>query len=293
MRLAGENHICACESQRGGGIAVMFHPWKTHDQERHRVIPSSQLRRSLEQLRNALVICQQAEIDDELVFWRNAQRGALRGARFWSEAGRGEEIEVDAIGQGENAMFAVETAREQLRAVDGAGDNGIGQLDDALFQPPPPIVAGCIGLDEAVIHHLGGQTALEIEDQRHAQQPRQHAADERALVQVSMDQVGTPAQGFPQRPRREQHIESDFVPRGADFVIGAPGRGRRAHDIEAGPIAPHVVGGDAHLHSLSQERLRFFQNAHMAAVVQEKGRGRDHQNAFAFVAHGAKRRVSE
>ena len=88
-----------------------------------------------------------------------------------------------------------------------------------------------------VVNHLGRKSALKIEDERLVEDARGKRADERAFVQVGVDEVGFVAADDAQDAGGEEHVESDFVARGADFVVDAPRDGHGALDFDAGKVA--------------------------------------------------------
>ncbi len=135
-----------------------------------------------------------------------------------------------------------------------------------------------------MIQHLGRQAALIIEDQRRASDRAHHAPDQRALVQVRVNDVGLQPPRRAQRRPRQQRIKRHLVPRRADFVVGVPRRGPRADDIQFRQIAPFVVRHNRDAMPALLQHAHLFQDTHVTAVIPEERRGGDHQNV---VSHRA------
>ena len=105
-------------------------------------------------------------------------------------------------------------------------------------------------------------------------------ADEGTFMHMAVDNVKAATQHDFQPGPGQENVKGDFVQRGADLVIGTPGRGPGAHDLQVGQVPPQVVGDDRHLVAQSLKRPRLLQDAYVAAIVGEEGGGSDHQNTI-------------
>ena len=105
------------------------------------------------------------------------------------------------------------------------------------------------------------------------------AADQRALVQVGVHQMGAKAGGLEQAAGGEEHVEVGLAPGGADAHGVDAQDARRTADVHPWQVPAAGVGAEADLVPQALEGQGFFQDAHVAAVVGEEGGGGDRQDA--------------
>ena len=103
-------------------------------------------------------------------------------------------------------------------------------------------------------------------------------ADQRAFVQVGVDNVRLIAKCHLQHLEAEQRIKGELVARGADLVVRAPGNGRGAFDRQTVPAPAIVIGYDLDLMAQPPERIRFFGDPNVAAILRKKGSGGHHDD---------------
>ena len=96
---------------------------------------------------------------------------------------------------------------------------------DECLQSPPVGIEEAVPGEKVVIDHLAGQAALEVEDDGDVQRLAHGATDERALVQVGVDDMWALAAGLAQYGGSQQGIEGDFVARRSDLDSLPPGNG--------------------------------------------------------------------
>jgi len=75
-----------------------------------------------------------------------------------------------------------------------------------------------------------------------------------------------------------------WLPARPDFVVVPQGKRSCAADVQIGDGATVMIGYDDVMAELSQD-ARFFQDAHMAAIVREQAGRREHWDAIVALMH--------
>jgi len=161
-------------------------------------------------------------------------------------------------------------AHQKLSGVAGACQDDWRRMIDPIFQPTEAAVSQAPTPQKAVIDHLAGEAALKIKHHGNVEQLRDRAADERAFVHVRVDHIGPKAQRGDKRRPQQQRIERKLVARRTDLILGAPGRGACANNIQSVHIAAFVIGHDLDLLAGFAQDARFFQDADVPTIVREE-----------------------
>jgi len=171
----------------------------------------------LQQKFRALIGRQQAKIDEDRAIGGQAQLAAQHIQPFHRQlAPRAKGGRIDTVGQGVDALRRDREPLDQLvTCLSRAGQNSLRLAVDPSLQAAQWWQQGRACAEKAVIQHLFGQTALIVEDQRRAQSAAQQRAQQRAFVQVGVDQVRT-ATGEAQRgggqQRAQQPVQQQLAP---------------------------------------------------------------------------------
>ncbi len=178
-----------------------------------------------------------------------------------------EGLQIHAVVHREDPrLVEVKHALERIADV-GPHQHRVGLLDDPLLDEAGEPIGRAIGRDKAVVDHLAGQAALEVEHQRHAEGAGHRHGDPGALVQVGVDDVRAVAAGHLHRARHQQHIQVELVPRRPRRALAVPGDGRDAVGHDPANIVAEVVGDDLDIVAETQLRSRDLIDLHMAASV--------------------------
>ena len=238
----------------------------------------------LQQDIGALVVGQQPQVDDDLSILRDAQHGALsRQAFLLTRAGRIERVRVDAVRHRAHLVGGTaEFLDQKPPGVMGAGQDHRRPPVGFFLQKEQGAVEQALAVQELVVQHLGCQAALKVENHGDTQQPANHKSDQRALVHVGVDDVGSlPQRGEQHRPKEEK-VKGHLVQRGADLIVLAKRNGGGAPDRETRQVLAVAVGADHHPVAQPLQRPDLFQDAHRAPIVGKEGGRRDHQNRKLF-----------
>jgi hypothetical protein len=84
---------------------------------------------------------------------------------------------------------AGEVSDQELSSMLRTDNNGVWQLIDILLKPQHWSAQDAICRQKSVVHHLSGEAALEVEDQRYTPQSAQRVADQCTLMEMGMDDV--------------------------------------------------------------------------------------------------------
>jgi hypothetical protein len=162
---------------------------------------------------------------------------------------RVKSARVGAVGQRvEPLRRDAELGLQEVVGAQRTGEDRGGQpAGDPFFQTAGDGEETAVWIQKVVVYHLFGQAALKIEDERHAQQFGQQAANQRPFVHVAVNQMRAETQALNQSLRHQVNIEGQFVPRGTDFIIGVIGQRRGAADVQPWHIAPFIIGDDGYL----------------------------------------------
>ena len=96
-----------------------------------------------------------------------------------------------------------------------------------------------------MVNHFARERALKIKDERLAKNFGGKPSDQRAFVQMSVQDVGLETPRGAQDTRGEKEIESQFVPRRTHFVIHTPRNGHGAFNLKIRQSASARIGDDA------------------------------------------------
>ncbi len=181
-------------------------------------------------------------------------------------------VGVYGVGQVVQALRRDAAGAELLQGLPGGGKDGAWLPIQPGFQALQSRMPDALGAQKVVGDHLGGQRALVIEGQGDAQQARQGPADEDALMEIGVDEVGTEAQRRRQRRGRQNGVQEDLAPRGADRN-GAQTRQWRAFDVQSGRVLSHRVGDQANAMPHGLKAAQLPRDADVATVVVVEGGG--------------------
>ncbi|MFN8515237.1 MAG: hypothetical protein U0232_26300 [Thermomicrobiales bacterium] len=149
----------------------------------------------------------------------------------------------------------------------------------AILQQRGRAIEQAVAPQEAVIHHLGGEAALIVEDERAAQESGERTADQRAFVQMGVDEVGAEGERGADGARGERDIEVELVARGADDGALDAGEAEAAPDGQAVDRVAVVVGADDDPMAARLQAAGLFEDPNVTPIVGEEGRWCDHQDA--------------
>lgn len=129
-----------------------------------------------------------------------------------------------------------------------------------------------------MIGHFPREAALIIEKQGGVMGGARHLADQRALMEVRVDNVRLQAAHLSQDDREERGVEIEFVPRRADNDPLAPRNINTALNRDAGDIMTVVIGANRHPMPEALEYADLLKGTDMRAVIGKKRCRCDHKH---------------
>ena len=255
----------------------------SHDQEVRSRLGVHHLPRGADEVARPLVLREQAEVADDQAIRRKAQPSPQRG-ELWSVFGhsRPKPGHVDAVGNAGNPFRCPRLAGgELLTGIRRTRHNAVGRgLDDALDHAKK-LQPGTVRRQESMVHHLAGQAALIVEDQRHPPRARQRPANRGAFMQVPVHHVD----GLPKTARQhhsgEQRVQQQLAPVRADARACLTAGRRQAHHAQPLRRGAARIGKNCDGVTLRLKRLGLLQDSHVTPVVREEPRRGDHGNVQA------------
>ena len=174
---------------------------------------------------------------------------------------------------------ALEPLPQEALSVQRACDHDVAVAVQPALDQVEGAVQRSLAREEAVVDHFIGHAALKVEHHWHAKQIRQQSTDQRALVDVAVDEIWPESHCRRRRPQEQHHVQDRLAARRTDLGPADERQSECADGGDASDVPPAGVGGDEHLAAGGPEGPALLQDSHVAAAVREVVRRRDHQDA--------------
>jgi len=124
-----------------------------------------------------------------------------------------------------------------------------------------------------VVEHFGGHASLVVEYEGETAQLADGPAEERAFVDVGVNDVGLEVDDGALHGGGEGEVEIKLVTGGADHDASLPGDIDGAADLDTGHIGANVVSAEEDSVAAALEMPYLLQYTDVRAVVREEGSG--------------------
>ena len=124
------------------------------------------------------------------------------------------------------------------------------------------------------------EAALKIHHQRDAQKWFEQQGNEGPLVQMGMQQVRLEGSANGEGFEEQKNIEERFLPGRTGSQTPVPENICNAFGWYAGQIPADMIGNNAHIATLLDQRPCFLVDSDMATAISKIGRWGKHQNTY-------------